>query len=281
MGIKKIITAVILSMAVLTGCGGNGGHKLVQVKGSDTILNLGQALSEKAMEVNKGVRIAVTGGGSGTGIAALINKSVSIAQSSRPIKEKEKESATESGVNVKEIIVGYDGITIIANKNNPVKNLTSEQLRAIYIGEINNWKEVGGADKPIVILSRDTSSGTHIFFKEHVLRKGNEKGPEEYRKDTLFLPSNQAIVTEVEKNDGAIGYIGMGYMTDAVDGITVDGVAATVENVANKSYSISRALYWYVDGEPTGDIKAFIDFALSPAGQEIVKKEGFVPVNSK
>lgn len=278
MRIKKIVAAAILSMAVLTGCGGNGGHKMVQVKGSDTILNLGQALAEKSMAVNKGMRISVTGGGSGTGIAALMNKSVEIAQSSRPIKDKEIESAKKIGVNPKEIIVGYDGITIIANKNNPVKNLTTEQLRAIYLGEISNWKEVGGADKQIVVLSRDSSSGTHIFFKEHVIRKGNDKGPEEYRKDTLFLPSNQAIVTEVEKNEGAIGYIGMGYMTKAVDGITVDGIAATVENVANKSYSISRALYWYTNGEPQGDVKLFIDYALSPAGQEIVKKEGFVPV---
>ncbi len=278
MGIKKIVAAAILSMAVLTGCGGNGGHKMVQVKGSDTILNLGQALAEKSMSVNKGMRISVTGGGSGTGIAALMNKSVDIAQSSRPIKDKEIESAKKLGINPKEIIVGYDGITIIGNKNNTVKNLTTEQLRAIYLGEISNWKEVGGADKQIVILSRDSSSGTHSFFKEHIIRKGNDKGPEEYRKDTLFLPSNQAIVTEVEKNDGAIGYIGMGYMTNTVEGITVDGVAATVENVTNKSYSISRALYWYTNGEPVGDVKAFIDYALSPAGQEIVKKEGFVPV---
>ena len=281
MGIKKIVAAAIVSMVVLTGCGGNGGnggHKLVQIKGSDTILNLGQALSEKAMVANKGIKLSVTGGGSGTGIAALINKSVEIAQSSRPIKDKETESAAKVGVIVKEIIVGYDGITIIGNKNNTVKNLTTEQLRAIYLGEISNWKDIGGADKAIVVLSRDSSSGTHIFFKEHIIRKGNEKGPEEYRKDTLFLPSNQAIVTEVEKNDGAIGYIGMGYMTDKVEGITVDGVAATVENVANNSYSISRGLYWYINGEPTGDIKTFIDYTLSPVGQEIVKKEGFVPV---
>ena len=164
------------------------------------------------------------------------------------------------------------------NKENPVKNLTTDQLRSIYIGEITNWKELGGEDSPIVVASRDSSSGTHLFFKEHILRKGNEKGPEEYRKDALFLPANQSIVDEVTKNKAAIGYIGMGYMTDKVEGITVDGVAATVENVANKSYSISRGLYWYINGEPTGDVKTFIDYALSPAGQEIVKKEGFVPV---
>jgi phosphate transport system substrate-binding protein len=282
MRIKKIIAvAAIISMAVLTGCGGNSGNgknKLLQIKGSDTILNLGQALSEKAMTTNKGLKLSVTGGGSGTGIAALINRSVDIAQSSRPIKDKEIESAAKAGVIVKEIIVGYDGITVIGNKNNTIKNLTTEQLKSIYLGEINNWKEVGGADKTIVVLSRDSSSGTHIFFKEHIIRGGNEKGPEEYRKDTLFLPSNQAIVTEVEKNDGAIGYIGMGYMTDTVDGITVDGIAATVENIENKSYSISRGLFWYINGEPAGDIKTFIDFTLSPIGQEIVKKEGFVPV---
>ena len=279
---KKLMMMAAVMMIVtnvaFAGLFGGGSGKLIQLKGSDTILNLGQAVVEEAMKNDKSLRVAVTGGGSGTGIAALLNKTVDIAQASREIEPKEYEQAKNVGVAPKEITVAYDGITIIVNKKNGVTNLTTAQLRSIFIGEISNWKEVGGADKKIVVLSRDTSSGTHIFFKEHVIRKGNDKGPEEYRKDTLFLPANQAIVTEVEKNDGAIGYIGMGYMTDKVEGITVDGIAATVENVANKSYSISRALYWYTNGEPQGDIKTFVDYALSPAGQEIVKKEGFVPV---
>jgi phosphate transport system substrate-binding protein len=251
---------------------------MIQLKGSDTVLNLGQAVSEEAMKSDKKLKIAVTGGGSGTGIAALINKTVDIAQSSRDIKEKEIAQAKSAGVIVKEWTVAYDGITVVVNKKNRVTNLTSAQLRRIFIGEINNWKELGGADKNIVVLSRDSSSGTHVFYKEHILRNGNEKGPEEYRKDTLFLPSNQAIVTEIEKNEGAIGYIGMGYMDSKIKALNVDGIEATVANVFSKKYPIARGLYWYTNGEPKGDLKKLVDFMFSKKGQEIVKKEGFVPV---
>jgi phosphate transport system substrate-binding protein len=277
MKLKKIIFVLtIISMGIFAGC--EKGHKLIQIKGSDTMLNLGQKIAEEAMKSNKGMKIAVTGGGSGTGIAAIINKTVDIAQSSRDIKEKEIEQAKAGGTEIKEYIVAYDGITVIVNKENPVKNLTTDQLRSIYIGEITNWKELGGEDLPIVVTSRDSSSGTHLFFKEHILRKGNEKGPEEYRKDALFLPANQSIVDEVTKNKAAIGYIGMGYMTEAVHGVSINGIEPTVENVANKSYSISRGLIWALNGEPQGDLKIFLDFMLSEKGQEIVKKEGFVPV---
>lgn len=274
-----VIAAMVMSSSVFAGWFSKGDSgKLIQLKGSDTILNLGQAVAEEAMKSNKGMKIAVTGGGSGTGIAALLNKTVDIAQSSRDIEKKEIEQAKTSGMNIREITVAYDGITIITSKVNPVKNLTTEQLRGIFIGEITNWKEVGGADKKIVVLSRDSSSGTHVFFKEHILRKGNSKGPEEYRKDALFLPANQSIVDEVTKNKAAIGYIGMGYMTEAVHGVSINGIEPTVENVANKSYSISRGLIWALNGEPQGDLKIFLDFMLSEKGQEIVKKEGFVPV---
>ena len=277
MKLKKIIFVLtIISMGIFAGC--EKGHKLIQIKGSDTMLNLGQKIAEEAMKSNKGMKIAVTGVGSGTGIAAIINKTVDIAQSSRDIKEKEIEQAKAGGTEIKEYIVAYDGITVIVNKENPVKNLTTDQLRSIYIGEITNWKELGGEDLPIVVTSRDSSSGTHLFFKEHILRKGNEKGPEEYRKDALFLPANQSIVDEVTKNKAAIGYIGMGYMTEAVHGVSINGIEPTVENVANKSYSISRGLIWALNGEPQGDLKIFLDFMLSEKGQEIVKKEGFVPV---
>ena len=279
---KKLVM-LTAAMAIVTnvafaGLFGGGSNKLIQLKGSDTILNLGQAVAEEAMKSDRSLKIAVTGGGSGTGIAALLNKTVEIAQASREIEAKEIAQAKSVGVNPKEITVAYDGITVVVNKKNGVNNLTSAQLRSIFIGEISNWKEVGGADKPIVVLSRDSSSGTHVFFKEHILRSGKAKGPEEYRKDALFLPSNQAIVSEIEKNEGAIGYIGMGYMEAGIKDVTVNGVEATVANVFSKKYPISRALYWYVNGEPTGDVKKLVDFMLSPKGQAIVKKEGFVPV---
>ena len=283
-GIKmKKLVMLVAAMAIMTnvafaGLFGGGSNKLIQLKGSDTILNLGQAVAEEAMKSDRSLKIAVTGGGSGTGIAALVNKTVDIAQASREIKDKEIAQAKAAGVTPKEITVAYDGITVVVNKKNGVNNLTSAQLRSIFIGEVSNWKEIGGADKKIVVLSRDSSSGTHVFFKEHILRSGNEKGPEEYRKDTLFLPSNQAIVNEIEKNEGAIGYIGMGYMEAGIKDVTVNGIEATVANVFSKKYPISRGLYWYVNGEPKGNVKKLVDFILSAKGQAIVKKEGFVPV---
>jgi phosphate transport system substrate-binding protein len=277
LGMIVAVMVMITNVAFASLFGGGSG-KMIQLKGSDTVLNLGQAVSEEAMKSDKKLKIAVTGGGSGTGIAALINKTVDIAQSSRDIKEKEIAQAKSAGVIVKEWTVAYDGITVVVNKKNGVTNLTSAQLRRIFIGEINNWKELGGADKNIVVLSRDSSSGTHVFYKEHILRNGNEKGPEEYRKDTLFLPSNQAIVTEIEKNEGAIGYIGMGYMDSKIKALNVDGIEATVANVFSKKYPIARGLYWYTNGEPKGDLKKLVDFMFSKKGQEIVKKEGFVPV---
>lgn len=271
----NLMFLVLIIMTVL-GCGEK--RELVQLKGSDTILNLGQVVSEQMMQEDKNIKIAVTGGGSGTGIAALLNGTVDIAQASRPIKSKEITKAQEAGINVKEWTVAFDGITVVVNKENGVKNLSSEQLRSIFIGEIKNWKELGGQDLDIIALSRDTSSGTHVFFKEHILRMGNAKSSEEYRSDVIYLPSNQSIIEETAKNSAAIGYIGMGYMTDEVKAISVDGVSATVENVADKKYPISRGLYWYTNGETQGSTRELIDFMFSEKGQELVKKEGFVPV---
>lgn len=274
-----LVTAMMSTMAYAGWFGrSKSENKMIQLKGSDTILNLGQAVAEDFMKINKKAKIAVTGGGSGTGIAALLNKTVDIAQASRPIKSKEVKKGKEMGIEVKEWTVAFDGITVIINKNNPVSDLSVDQLRSIFIGEISNWKEVGGEDKKIVALSRDSSSGTHAFYKEHVLRKGNEKGPEEYRSDAIFLPSNQAIVDEIVKNETAIGYIGMGYMTPKVKDVAVNGIKASVANVANKTYPVARGLYWYTDGEPTGNTKKLIDFMFSSEGQKLVSKEGFVPV---
>ena len=256
----------------------NGDNKLVQLKGSDTILSLSQSVAEEFMKVNKKSKISVTGGGSGTGIAAKLNKTIDIALASREMKDAEWAKAKSAGLNLQEITVAYDGITIITNKSNPVKNLTTAQLRDIFMGNIKNWKDLGGADEKIIVLSRDSSSGTHVYFKEHVLRKGNEKGPEEYSSSALFLPSNEALKQQVENSKGAIAYIGMGYMDNSVKEVTVNGVEATLANVKAKKYPISRAVYWYADKTVSGTAKDLISFMLSPKGQEIVKKEGFVPV---
>lgn len=252
--------------------------KVIQLKGSDTILNLSQAVAEEFMKSNKDAKISVTGGGSGTGIAAKLNKTIDIALASRNMKESEWKKAKDAGLNIQEITIAFDGITMAVNKSNPIKNLTQAQIRSIYIGEIKNWKEVGGADERIVVLSRDSSSGTHVYFKEHILRKGNEKGPEEFASTALFLPSNEALKQEIENTKGAIAYLGMGYVDNSVKEITVDGVEANLANVKSKKYPISRGVYWYTEKNISGTTKDLVNFMMSSKGQEIVKKEGFVPV---
>ena len=286
MKFKKLLSVGLLVLSGMTAISQpsyalfkkNGDNKLVQLKGSDTILSLSQSVAEEFMKVNKKSKISVTGGGSGTGIAAKLNKTIDIALASREMKDAERAKAKSAGLNLQEITVAYDGITIITNKSNPVKNLTTAQLRDIFMGNIKNWKDLGGADEKIIVLSRDSSSGTHVYFKEHVLRKGNEKGPEEYSSSALFLPSNEALKQQVENSKGAIAYIGMGYMDNSVKEVTVNGVEATLANVKAKKYPISRAVYWYADKTVSGTAKDLISFMLSPKGQEIVKKEGFVPV---
>ena len=252
--------------------------EIVQLKGSDTILNVSQAVAEEFMKSHKGAKVAVTGGGSGTGIAAKINKTIDIAMASRQMKSKEWDKAKELGMDLEEITIGFDGITVVVNKDNPIKNLSKDQLRSIFIGEATNWKEFGGNDEKIIVLSRDSSSGTHAYFKKNVLRKGNKKGTEEYGKNALYLPSNEAMKQEVRSSKGAIAYIGMGYMDNSVKSVSVNGIAATAENVANKSYPIARGVYWYVDKNLNGTAKELLGFMLSKDGQALVKKEGFVPV---
>ena len=256
----------------------NPENKILQLKGSDTILNLSQKVAEEYMKEHPNARISVTGGGTGTGIAAKINKTIDIALASREMKKSEYENAKNNGVNVKEITIAFDAITLVINKNNKMENLSIEDLRNIYLGKITNWKEVGGEDKKIIVISRDSSSGTHLYFKEHVLRKGKSKGKEEFGKAVLFLPSNESIKQEVANSDGAIAYLGLGYIDASVKPIKIENVEATVETVKNKTYPIARAVYWYVNEDIDGLGKKLIDYMLSDQGQNIVIKEGFVPI---
>ena len=256
----------------------------IQVKGSDTMVNLGQAWAEKYMEENPKEFIAVTGGGSGTGIAALINSSCEIAECSRSMKKEEIVLAENKGVKPVEHIVALDGIAVVVNPKNPVTKLTMEQLRGIFMGTTKNWKEVGGDDKQIVVLSREVNSGTHVFFKEHVLRRGKEKGPEEFAAGALLMPSSQSIADEVANNSSAIGYYGMGYISPKQKVIAVAKdeksgyVDPAIAEVVSGRYPISRPLYIYTNGEPQGLVKKFLDFALSKEGQDIVLKLDFVPI---
>ena len=256
----------------------------IQIKGSDTMVNLGQAWAEKYMEENPGDFVAVTGGGSGTGLSSLISGTCDIAMSSRNIKDKEITLAKQKGINPYEIKVALDGLAVVVNPVNPVSKLTLDQLAGIFTGSITNWKEVGGKDEKIVILSREVNSGTHVYFKEHVLRKGNANGKEEFAPGALLLSSSQAIADEVAGNSAAVGYYGMGYISNKQKAISVakndksEYVNSTIENVLDDKYPISRPLLLYTNGEPQGLIKKFVDYTLSKEGQDIVVKTDFVPV---
>jgi len=256
----------------------------LQIKGSDTMVNLGQSWAEEFTKIHPGLNVSVTGGGSGTGIAALINGTCDIAESSRSMKDKEIKLAEANKIEPVEHIVALDGIVVVVHPANPVKNLALEQLRDIFMATTKNWKEVGGENKPIVILSREVNSGTHVFFKEHVLRRGNDKGPEEFAPEALLMSSSQAIADEVAQNPNAIGYYGMGYISpkQKVIAVAKDKNSAYVEpsiaTVTSNQYPISRPLFMYTKGQAQGLVKDFIEFVFSPQGQEIVKKLDFVPI---
>lgn len=275
---KGILVGAILLLGSLGFSQKTLAAKIVQMKGSDTILNVSQVLAEEYMATNKDARIAVTGGGSGVGIASLINGTGDIGMASRNIKTSEIQQAKDKGVTIKEVVLGYDGITVIDNKNNPVKNISEKDLGKVYRGEITNWKDLGGEDAPIVVLSRDSSSGTHEFFKEHIVRNGNSKGTEEYGEKVLYMPSNEAIKQEVENNKNAIGYIGMGYVDKSVNSMKVNDIEPSVDNVFSKKYPIAREVYWYINENGNKTVDGLVNYALSSEGQEIVKEEGFVPV---
>ncbi len=256
----------------------------IQIKGSDTMVNLGQAWAEEFNKVHPNMNIAVTGGGSGTGIAALISGTCDIAESSRAVEEKEIIQAEAKGFKFHEEIVALDGIVVVVHPSNTVKNLTLDQLREIFMGNIENWKVLGGPDLPIVLLSREVNSGTHIFFKEHVLRRGQKKGREEFSPRALMMPSSYAIAEEVATNENTVGYYGLGYISprQKVIAVAKDPGSPFVEpgllSIRDNSYPISRPLYLYTKGQPQGAIKEFVDFVYSKEGQGIVARTDFVPI---
>lgn len=256
----------------------------IQIKGSDTMVNLGQAWAEKYMEKNGGDFVAVTGGGSGTGFSSLISGTCDIAMASRNIKNKEIALANGKGINPNEIKVALDGLAVVVNPNNPLSRLTLAQLADIFTGRVSNWKELGGMDEKIVVLSREVNSGTHVYFKEHVLRKNDPNSKEEFAPGALLLSSSQAIADEVSGNTAAIGYYGMGYISKKQKPVAIakdeksEYEAPIIENVINGKYPISRPLFLYTNGAPGGLVKKFVDFALSKEGQDIVLATDFVPV---
>ncbi|MFA5143575.1 MAG: phosphate ABC transporter substrate-binding protein [Candidatus Omnitrophota bacterium] len=257
----------------------------IQVKGSDTMVNLGQAWAERYMEANPGDFVAVTGGGSGTGLSSLISGTCDVAMSSRNIKEKEVALANKKGINPNEIKAALDGLAVVVNPKNPIGKLTVAQLADIFTGRVKNWKDLGGNNGTIVLLSREVNSGTHVYFKEHVLRKNDPNSKEEFAPTALMLSSSQAIADEVAGNPDAIGYYGMGYVSAKQKPVWIAGdgrpeyEAPTIENVISGKYPISRPLFIYTNGQPRGLVKKFVDFCLSKEGQEIVLATDFVPVS--
>jgi phosphate transport system substrate-binding protein len=255
----------------------------IENKGSDTIVNLALAWAERYQAEHPEIRISVTGGGSGTGIASLINGTVDIANASRKIKEEEVGEAQSNGIEPVEHIIARDAIAVIVNPENPVSELTLQQIADIYSGKFSNWTEVGGEDRPIVRLSRETNSGTHVYFLETVLRMGDSEDKTLFSMDTLLLPSSEGIISEVRQNPNAIGYDGLGYVPKDLKMIAIaeqEGGAYVLPSIAtvnDKTYAIARDLYMYTDGEPTGIVKDYLDWILAPEAQQIVADLGFVP----
>jgi phosphate transport system substrate-binding protein len=250
----------------------------ITVKGSDTVLPLSQSEAENYMKAHPGSAITVVGGGSGVGITALADGSTDICMASRDLKTSEEIDLQEKKVTVSKVIIAYDALSIIVHPDNKVSQLTREQIEGIFTGEITNWKKVGGEDMPITAISRESSSGTYEFFKEHVMDKKN------YGPGTLSQPATGAIVQSVQQSKGAIGYIGLAYETSEVKMLKVSYdqgktyVAPSVAAAKDKTYPVARPLYYMYDLSKEASVKPFVDFVVSPEGQKIVADIGYVPL---
>jgi phosphate transport system substrate-binding protein len=274
---KKLIFA--LAVIATTGASIAEAQKVTcKVKGSDTCLPLSQKEAEAYMKKNQGSAITVIGGGSGVGLSALMSGTTDIAQSSRSMKMDEKMKMKEAGKAYKEIIIAYDALAVVVNPANKIDQLRREQLEGIYTGKITNWKEVGGTDQKIVVYSRESSSGTFEFFKEHVMNKKN------FASTALLMPATGAIIQSVSQTSGAIGYVGLAYVDKAVKALRVSYdqgktyIAPSVETAKNKTYPVTRPLFYYYAISVEKAVSPFVQFILSDEGQKIVLDEGYVPI---
>lgn len=280
------VAAIVVAAITVGGCAKRGDHEgqagnYLTVKGSDTMVHLASSWAEAFMAEHEGVEISVTGGGSGTGIAALLNGTTNICAASRSIKAKELELAEQKDITPKEIVVARDGIAVIVNPENEVDGTTLAQLKGIFTGVLTKWSEVGGGSDEIMVLSRESSSGTYVFFQEKVLEK------QDYVTKARLMPATSAIVQTVAADKSAIGYVGLGYALGAGEKVKVlavkaaadaVGVLPSEDTVASGEYEIARPLHLYVNGEPTGATQEFVDFCLSEQGQAIVEETGYVRV---
>jgi phosphate transport system substrate-binding protein len=290
---KVRLLLLIFLISTITGCrarvddpdNGTPGTFYIENKGSDTLVNLALAWAERYQQVRPEVRLAVTGGGSGTGIAAILNGTVDIANASRRITQEELRAAESQGINPVEFVISQDAIAVVVHPQNPIDQLTIQEISDIYSGVINNWSELGGEDRPIVRLSRETNSGTHVYFLEEVLREGDPDDQTLFSPDTLLLPSSEGIAHEVTDNPNAIGYEGLGYITPGMKVLAIARssgepyVLPTIETVNDDTYPIARDLYMYTPGEPTGVVADYMNWIFSEEAQQIVAELGFVPVD--
>jgi phosphate transport system substrate-binding protein len=271
MKIKSIALFVIAISLMFTANPVSAGNLVI--KGSTTVLPIAQKVAEVYMKANPDVRISISGGGSGNGMKALIDGSTDIADSSRFIKDKEVKLAHENGRYPVPFAVAYDCIVPVVHPSNSIKNISMAQLKAIYKGEVKNWKEVGGPDRKVVVISRDTSSGTYEVWEKKVMKK------EKVYPGALLQASNGAVVQAVSKNKNAVGYIGLGYLNKDVNALTVNGIEGSTETTLNGTYPVSRPLYMFTNGWPTGDTLNFINYVLHPQkGQKYVADAGYVPL---
>ena len=286
---KLFMMTLILALSgmLIIGCSekakdAKSAVQYITIKGSDTMVHLASDWAEAYMAKHPNTDISVTGGGSGTGIAAILNGTTDICIASRSVKAKEEKLAAEKGLSLKELATSRDGIAVVVNPNNPISELSIEQIGKIYTGAYTNWSELGGPDEKIVVLSRESSSGTYVFFQGRVLSK------KDYSPDAMLMPSTSAIIQSVSQDTWAIGYVGLGYgvaagskikMLAVKEDATAPAVIPSVATVQDGTYSIARPLHFYTNGAPAGEIKNFIDFVLSEEGQKIVLEAGYVPVN--
>jgi phosphate transport system substrate-binding protein len=292
--VLAFLVLAYIFLPCLIGCGrgegpagsapGSGSARAIQNKGSDTLVNLALAWAEAYRRARPEVTIAVTGGGTGTGIAALINGTVDIANASRAMKKSEIEQARAQGIEPIERKVAIDALAVIVNPHNPVNQLTINQLSDLFTGRITNWTEVGGLDAPVVLVSRETNSGTHVYFLEEVVRRGEKENKDIFAPQTLLMPSSEGITSEIRRNPNAIGYDGLGYVTEHEKVLAVAHKAGdpyilpSVETASNRSYPLSRDLFMYTAGTPQGEVAAYLDWVVGPEGQTIVRELGFVPL---
>ncbi|MDF1558499.1 MAG: PstS family phosphate ABC transporter substrate-binding protein [ANME-2 cluster archaeon] len=281
------VILIIIAGALALGCVGQQPGESLDIKGSDTMVQLVADMAESYNEANPDADVIVTGGGSGTGIAALINGEVSIADSSRPIKTKEIDQAKGKGIEPWEFIIARDGLAVIVNPDNPVTELTMDQVGAIYRAEIINWNQVGGEDGEITLYGRQSTSGTYEFFLKHVVN-WEQAEKQDYSPGMLNMEGNKAIADGVKADPSGIGYIGVGYVTGEIRTINVaedneSGYYSPLDasNVEQGLYPITRPLYQYTSGKPDKDSITydFLQFELSEEGQKIVENAGFYPIN--